>query len=109
MSSMGGGRGSHVAPGEELTLLMVGITAVGTVTGIVFSISTWHRVMDWLVAHHLLVTASESPVVVLPAAEGVGLDAPRLVVIGAALVAAIAAIASAVRRRLAVAEEMEQL
>lgn len=109
MSSMGGGRGSHVAPGEELTLLVVGMTAVTTAVGVVFSISTWHRAMDWLVAHQVLVSAGESPIVVLPAADGVGLDGQRLVVVGAVLVAAIAAVVSAVRRRLDVAEEMEQL
>jgi hypothetical protein len=77
-----GGGSPRLGPIEELLMLVAGMITVGPV----LTVATWQRVLDWAVAHQVLVPASTSPLVTLPAGEGVGLDASRLAIAVAAVV-----------------------
>lgn len=100
-------RGSRTTPGEEFLLLMVGIIAVPTVLGVFFSLATWHRVLDWLTIRHVLVTAADAPLLRVPGGNGVGLDQPRLAIVGALLAILLALSVSAVLKRIASRKEQD--
>jgi hypothetical protein len=79
--------GSDLSPTEELLLMKVGVIVAGAVASSVFTVAFWRRILDWLVEHQVLVAASGSPIVKMPAGQGVGLDLPRAAVAVAAGVA----------------------
>lgn len=95
------GSDSQLSPTEELLMLKVGMVAFAMVVGSVFTVATWHRALDWLVGHQVLVTAAESPLVRLPAGNGVGLDASRLAIALAALVFMVVCGVAALRHHFA--------
>ncbi|WP_203338607.1 hypothetical protein [Nocardioides limicola] len=99
---------SQLTPTEELLMIKVGMVAFAVVVGSIFTVATWHKALDWLVAHQVLVTAAESPLVTLPAGDGVGLDASRLAIAAAAAVFAVVSGVAALRRHFAAAGK-EQL
>jgi hypothetical protein len=73
---------SQLGPTEELLMVI----AAAMVVGSVFTVATWHRALDWAVAHQVLVPASASPLLTMPAGDGAGLDARRLAIASAAVV-----------------------
>jgi hypothetical protein len=89
--------GSRLSPTEELLM----VAALAMVVGSVFTVATWHRVLDWAVAHQVLVPASASPLITLPAGDGVGLDARRLAIAIAAVVFLTVCGVASLRRYLA--------
>jgi hypothetical protein len=74
-----------------MLLLVVGCLVLGSVD----TVATWHRVVGWMVAHDLVVAGSRSPLLELPAGSGAGLDAPRVAILGAALVFAVVCVVAA--------------
>lgn len=90
---------NQLSPTEELLMLKVAMIAVATVAASIFTISTWHRALAWLVEHQVLVAANDSPLLRLPAADGIGIDAPRLAVAVAVLGIVLAGLGSAWRHR----------
>jgi len=69
--------------------------SVAAVAG--FATSTWHRVVDWLVAHHVLVDGSRA-LLEVPVSNGAGLDLPRLALLAGAVLVAGAVVVSSLRR-----------
>lgn len=100
-------RGSRTTPGEEFLLLMVGVIAVPTALAVVFSLATWHRVLDWMTTQHVLVTAADAPLLRIPGGNGVGLDQPRLAIVVAVLVMVLAITASTASRVIASRKEQD--
>ncbi|MGL5824986.1 MAG: hypothetical protein ACRCYU_09245 [Nocardioides sp.] len=94
---------SQLTPTEELIMLKVGMVAAAVAIGSIFTVATWHKALNWLVSHQVLVTAAESPLVTLPAGNGVGLDAPRLAIAGAVVVFGLVSGAAVLRRHVAAA------
>lgn len=93
--SAGTGGGSDLTPMEELLLLKVGLIAACMVVSSVFTVAFWHRILDWLVEHQVLVEASVSPIVIMPAGRGVGLDLPRVAIaIGAGMALVVFGVAA---------------
>lgn len=94
---------SDLSPMEELLVMKIGVLAAAAGIGVVFSVKTWHKILDWAVANKVLAPASDHPLVRLPAGDGVGLDLGRLVVLAAALgllvVVAVSALRSQADRR----------
>lgn len=80
---------------EMMTLLVTGMAAVGAI----FTLGTWHRVVHWLVSKEVLVAGADHPILGLPAAEGAGLDARRVVVAVAVLALAIVGLLAAARAK----------
>jgi hypothetical protein len=93
MSGHDRGGDSQLSPWEELTMLSLG----ASVAAAVLTAATWHRLLGWLVDQGVLVPASVSPMVELPAGDGVGLDAPRLAIAVATLVFAVTCAVTVVR------------
>ncbi|MCM0621790.1 hypothetical protein [Nocardioides bruguierae] len=83
------GSSSDLTPMEELLVMKVGLIAAGVVASSVCTVAFWHRILDWLVEHQVLVEASNSPIVKMPSGQGVGLDVPRVAIAVAALVALV--------------------
>lgn len=94
---------SDLSPMEELLVMKVGVLAAVFGLGVVFSVKTWHKILDWAVAHKVLAPAADQPLVRFPAGDGVGLDVGRLVVlvavVGLLLVFAVSALRSQADRR----------
>lgn len=88
---------SDLSPMEELLVMKIGVLAAAFGLGVVFSVKTWHKILDWAVANKVLASASEHPLVQLPAGDGVGLDVGRLVVLVAALGLVVVVAVSALR------------
>jgi hypothetical protein len=86
--------GSNLSPWEELTVVSLGATAVAAL----LTVATWHKLLAYLVAQQVLVPASQSPLVKLPAGNGVGLDAPRLAIAVAAAVFGVVLLVATARR-----------
>lgn len=87
-------QGSNLSPWEELTVVSLGASVVAAL----LTVATWHKLLAYLVEQQILVPASESPVVRMPASNGVGLDAPRLAIAAAALLFGVMLLISAARR-----------
>ncbi len=96
------GAGSSASPGEEVLLVHIGLVAVTVVLGSAGLL--WLRGVAWLVEHRVLVPAVDALVLVPGSGEG-GLDAPRLAIASALLVAVLACAASAARRALSTRPE----
>ncbi|MDP3889834.1 hypothetical protein [Nocardioides sp.] len=90
---------SQLSPMEELLMIKVGMVALGVAAG-ALTISTWHRILAWLVDHDVLLPAADSPLVGVPGGEGVGLDASRLAIATAVLLFLIVCGVAAIRQRL---------
>lgn len=90
---MNAGRGSGDDFGDLIVLVLVMPMAVGLVLGLLAKLS--HRVMDALVGWRVLVT---DPMVAIPG-TGVGLDAPRLMVLAGVFIAFAVAARESRRRR----------
>ncbi len=86
---------SNMSPFEELTMLSIGAAVVASL----LTVATWHKVVAYLVDQQVLVAASESPLVSVPASKGAGLDAPRLAVVAAIALFGVVLLVSAARRR----------
>ena len=94
-SSTGSGR---TADDDLFVLVMVGFLALG---GVVASAGVWWaEAVRWLLAHRVLVTAGDHPLLRLPGNGGAGLDLPRLALATAALLLLTAAAAGALWRHL---------
>ena len=92
-SSTGSGRSSD---DDLFVLVMVGFLALG---GVVASEGVWWaEAVRWLLAHRVLVTAGDHPLLRLPGSGGAGLDLPRLALATAALLLLTAAAVGALRR-----------
>lgn len=87
--------GSNLSPWEELTVVSIGASVVAAL----LTVATWHKLLTYLVDQQILVPASQSPVVTLPAGDGVGLDAQRLAIASAALVFGVVLLAATARHR----------
>lgn len=61
--------------------------------------SLWAGGAEWLVAHHVLVAATDRPMLAVPGAGGAGFDWRRLAAAGALLLLALAAAVSGLRRQ----------
>lgn len=87
--------GSDLSPWEELSVISIS----ASVGAALLTVATWHKVLTFLVEQQVLVPASSSPMVKIPAGSGIGLDAPRIAIAAAAVVFAIFLAVAAVRRR----------
>jgi hypothetical protein len=85
---------SQLSPTEELLM----VAALAMVVGSVVTVTIWHRALDWAVAHQVLLPASASPLITMPAGDGVGLDARRLAIAVAAVVFLIVCGVASLRR-----------
>ena len=90
--------GSGIADSTDDEMVLIHV-AMGVLAAVLGSAGVlWLSGTQWLVEHHILLPASQQPLVQIPGAAGAGLDLGR-VAIGAALVLALlAAGASAARR-----------
>jgi hypothetical protein len=88
-----------MSPWEEILVLKIGLIAGATVAGSIFTAATWHKILHWLVDHDALVPAKESPLVEIPAGNGVGLDATRTALAIAVVVFLLISSVAAVRHR----------
>lgn len=82
-------RGSSLSDSDQMALfwivpiaLMVALGSAGL---------WWSKALTWLVGHSILIAADASPIVRIPAAQGVGLDGRRAI-IALAIVFAVVAI-----------------
>lgn len=78
----------------QLLMLACGAIATGTISLGFF----WDAALKWLVQHQIVVTAQASPLLVLPASAGAGLDLPRTAIAAAAVLALLIVGAAAIRR-----------
>lgn len=64
---------------DEIVLTLLAVCAwPALVAGAVWG---WSRGTGWLIAHKIVVAASENPLVVIPATGGAGLDLQRVAVV----------------------------
>jgi hypothetical protein len=87
---------------EELLIALAGLVVVGG--GILASLDTRvSGLLGWLLSRDIVVPATADPVVIIPGADGAGLDLPWLAISAGALVIALAvvvdALVHAIRRR----------
>lgn len=87
---------SSLSDSEIYTLLLLSPIAVPIVLALVPG--WWDRALNWLVGHHILVAASEAPMVMFPG-DVAGVDARRLVVAVAVCVVVMVCAGSWVRVR----------
>lgn len=78
---------------DVLVLLLIGVTV-----GPGLLVLAWAEVVDWLIAHQVLVPASRQPLLVLPASGDAGLDLPRLLLLAAVLLVVLAVLGHQLRR-----------
>jgi len=90
---------SSTSPDDEFVLFIVGCVVLVTVLGSAGIF--WATGVSWLVEHHVLVPASQHPIVRMPGGSAAGLDGPRVAVVAGALVAILAWGVSAARRAIA--------
>ncbi len=76
------------------------MTAMGSLGAITAAAATWwDKVVTWLVERQVLVAGHTEPLVTVPYTAGAGLDPPRVTIICAALLLAVAVAVSALRAR----------
>lgn len=81
---------------DRMSLLMAAPLIFGVVVGALPAMSA--RTAAWLLEHNVIIAAAESPLLVLPGVEGVGLDVRRLIVVLAVLAVAVGLAISGLRQ-----------
>jgi hypothetical protein len=86
---------------DLFTLVMIGIGSIGAIAGGASGLlgGAWSQAVAWLLAHDILVAASTDPLLAMPAADGAGLDLPRLAIAAATALLLLVAAVDALRRR----------
>lgn len=79
---------------DDLVLLLL----IATIAGPGLAVLAWTSIVGWLVDHQVLVDAAARPLLVLPASDGAGLDLPRLLLLAALVLGALALLGSVFTR-----------
>lgn len=95
----GPGASARGSDDDLFLLTMVGFLSLGGVAAA--AAAGWANTVSWLLAHQVLVTAAQHPLLTVPASGGAGLDVPRLALAVAVTLLALAAAVGAARRHLA--------
>lgn len=93
---------------DLFTLVMMGLGSIGAILafGATLAATMWATTLDWLLEHHVLVSAAKSPWITVPHSSGAGLDAQRCFIVAAALLLLVLAVVDLARRRLAKSREL---
>ncbi len=90
---------SHSSSDSDILVMIFGgallLGSAGTVAAL-----AWSKVLAWCLEQQVLLPAAANPLLVLPAAEGAGVDLPRVAVAAAVLLCFLAAVASTTTRKM---------
>ena len=90
---------SHSSSDGDILVMILGgallLGSAGTITAL-----AWSKILEWCLAHQVLLPTTANPMLVLPASGGAGVDWPRLAVAGAVLLAVLVASASRATRKM---------
>lgn len=86
---------------DTFTLVMLAAGALGAVVAAATAMATsaWGATLAWLLDYRLVVPSSEDPLLPLPYAHGIGLDANRCLIAAAVIALLLYLIVSRIHRR----------